>query len=166
MFRCERWDSLIRILLGWSRQRISDWKNSRVEHADDIPAVCFLYHLTFAGHHLLGLWEPYFLTALDMIDVHSRFKFSGTDPHERDPIPVRLVHIRLDLEYKRRKILLFHRIYTSLIRRPRKRRRSHIQKMLKKSLHPEIREGRTEEYRGQLPFAYQLLIERRSCSVL
>ena len=50
-----------------------------------------------------------FAVALHMINFHSRIELSGTDTHECNPVSVCFVHIRLDLKYKRGKILA-HRI--------------------------------------------------------
>jgi len=37
--------------------------------------------------------------------------------------------------------------------------------MFQKSFHTEVRQGRTEKYRSQFPFAYQFLVEIRTCSI-
>ena len=51
-------------------------------------------------HQLLRLGQTDFFTALHMPHVHAGFKLSGADPHKRDPVPMGLIHIGLDLEYK------------------------------------------------------------------
>ena len=101
-----------------------------------------------------------------MIHVHSGLKLPGTDPHKRDTVPVRLVHISLDLEYKGREILLLHGIHRTLVRYPRKGRRRHRKEMLQKGLHAEVCKSRAKEHRRQLSLTYLLLIKHSSCTVL
>ena len=100
MFRRKGRDAFIGKLLLRCGQRVSDRENARVKDADDISSVCFVYDLPLARHHLLGLGKTHILAALDMVHGHPRVELAGTDPHERDPVPVGFVHIRLDLKYK------------------------------------------------------------------
>ena len=93
-----------------------------------------------------------------MIDFHTRVKFTGADAHERDTVAVRPVHIRLNLEYKRREIFT-HRIDDAAVCLSRKRRGRHLQEMLQENLHTEVRQCGTKEYRGELALAHKLLIE-------
>ena len=100
MFRRKGRDPFICELFFRCCQSVSDRKDSRIKYSDDIASVSFVYDFSLARHHLLRLREPYVLTSLDMIYRHSRVKLTGTDPHERDPVPVGFIHICLDLKYK------------------------------------------------------------------
>ena len=93
-----------------------------------------------------------------MVNFHTRVKFTGADTHECDTVAVCPVHIRLNLEYKRREIFT-HRIDDAAVCLSRKRRSRHLQEMLQENLDTEVRQCGTEEYRGELSFADQLLIE-------
>ena len=94
--------------------------------ADDISAIGLVNHLALACHQLLRLGQTDFFAALHMPHVHAGFKLSGADPHKCDPVPVRLVHICLDLKDKRRKIRLLHRVDGAGVRHPWKRGCGHL----------------------------------------
>ena len=100
MFGCESGNTLITEILFRQAECIADRIEARVEHADDVPRVCLLEDLAVAGHQLLRLGQPLHTARLHVPDFHADFVAAGTDAHECDPVPVRLVHICLDLEYK------------------------------------------------------------------
>jgi hypothetical protein len=77
---------------------------------------------------------------------------------------VHLIHIRLDLEDKSGK-RFFHGIDPSRIRRPCKRRHSHLKEIVQEDLHAEIRQRRAEKYMAQFSVCNPLLIKLRACAV-
>ena len=99
-----------------------------------------------------------------MIYFHACVKFAGDNTHKRNPIAVILVHIRLNLEYKGRKILL-KRINHSLIRRSCKRCISHLKKMLQEGLHTKVCQRRTEKYRRQFTFGHEVKVKLRTRTI-
>ena len=100
-----------------------------------------------------------------MIYGHTGVKFTGTDAHKRDPVAMRLIHIRLDLKHKSGKVFFRHRIDLTVIGHTRERRCSHFQEMLQESLHSEVRQCRTEKHRGKLSLINERLIELCRCAV-
>ena len=77
---------------------------------------------------------------------------------------MRLIHIRLDLEYKRAEAL-FEGIYKLLTRNSRQGRGRHLKEMLKERLNAEIVERRAEEYGRKLSVAHSLEVEVKASSV-
>ena len=104
MLRRKRGYTLKLKLLTGTAQRVADGKDARVKHTDDIPCIGLLHDFAVLGHQLLGLGQADFLAALDMVDLHSCLKPAGADTHERNPVPVGLVHIGLDFKHKCREI--------------------------------------------------------------
>ena len=130
MFRSKGRNPLVSITLLTRRDRIPNGENTRIKNTNNIPAISFLDHLPLTCHHLLRLGETNFLPTLDVESVHPGVEFPGADPHESDTVPVRFIHIGLDLKDKGRKVLLCHRINIPFVRMSRKRRSRHLQKML------------------------------------
>ena len=95
MLRCESRNSFVCEFLRRIGESVSDGEDSRIKHTDDVSSVCLVDHLSLARHELLRLGETDLFAALNVIHIHSRIKFTGTDPHKRDPVPVRFVHIGL-----------------------------------------------------------------------
>ena len=159
MFWRKSRNSLVGELLFRSSERIADRKDTRVEYTDDIASAGFVYDLSLARHHLLRLRQPDVFASLHMVYTHSRVELSGTDTHKSDPVPVRLVHIRLNLEYKGGKILFFHRVDLTVIRHSRKGRSRHGKEVFQEGLYAEIGQRRPEKYRGELSLVHQFLVK-------
>ena len=103
------------------------------------------------------------LSALHMADFHVGIKLSGADTHKGNPVPVRLVHVRLDFKDKGGKII-FHRDQSV----PMSAFRGSgvvviFKKCCRKCLHAEVCQGGTEEYRRQI---CRLLTSSKSNSAL
>ena len=92
---------------------------------DDVSGIRLLDDLSALCHQLLGLGQTDLLPALDMVHFHSSLKPSGADPHERDPVPVGLVHVGLDLKYKGGKLFI-KRIHLAIQSLSGKRGGGHI----------------------------------------
>ena len=84
-----------------------------------------------------------------MKHLHIGLKTPGDDPHKRDPVAMRLIHIGLDLKYKGGKILS-KGIDRSMVRISCGRRVGHLQEMGKERLHAKIGKGGTEKHRRKL----------------
>ena len=125
MLRCERRDSLElkRLRRG---ECISDGKNTRIKHTDDVSRIRLVHDMTLLRHHLLRLRKlDLFIAALHVCHFHAGGKLARADAHKRNSVTVCLVHVCLNLEYKRREILT-KRINFSDIRLARQRRVSHL----------------------------------------
>ena len=158
MFRSKGGNSFILNLLSRQADSVPDREDSRVEKTDNTARISFLYYFTILRHHLLRLRQADLLILLYMHHFHTRFKLSGTDTHKSDPVPVRSVHIGLNLEDKARESFL-HRINDSCIRFPRERGCSHFQEMFQEDLHAKIGQSRAKEHRRQFSFVHQALIK-------
>jgi len=104
---------------------ISDGENTRIKDADDIACVSLVHNLPVLRHDLLRLGQTLLSAALHMVNLHAGGKLAGTDTDKRDTVPVCLVHICLDLEYKSRK-LLFHGINQTHVCLTGQRRSGHL----------------------------------------
>ena len=89
-----------------STQGVSDGENTRIKYTDDISCVCLFHDLTVLSHQLLRLGQTNLLAALDMVHLHTRFKFTRNDTHKCNTVSVGFIHISLDLKYKSREIFL------------------------------------------------------------
>ena len=99
-----------------------------------------------------------------MLHFHAGVKFAGTDAHEGDTVPVRLVHVGLNFEHEGGKIML-HRINQTTVRFSRQRRRGHGKEMLQENLHTEIGQSGSEKYGGQVAASDQIQVKFRACAV-
>ncbi len=93
-----------------------------------------------------------------MIDFHIAREFSGTDAQEGHAVAVRLVHVRLDLEYECREAFV-KRGDGFAVCDTRERGRRQFQKTLEERFHAEIRQCGAEENRGELTGLDRVLIE-------
>ena len=164
MLRCKRRDAFIGKLFAWHADRITDRENTRIKYTDDISCIRFIHNMAFLCHHLLRLGKTLFAVALYMVNFHAGIKFTGTDAHKSDTVTMCLVHICLDLKYKRREIF-FDRIDHSDICCSWKRRSGHFQEMFQEDLHTEVGQCRSEKYRRKFSLADQLLVKFCTCSV-
>ena len=125
MLRCEGRDPFICELLFRHTERIADGENTRIKYADDISGIGFRQDFAVICHDLLRLGKSHNSLALDMLDVHIRLKFAGTDSHKCDSVTVRFVHVRLNLEHERAEVMLY-RVNQSDVRAARQRHRRHL----------------------------------------
>ena len=137
MFRCECGNSFVPEIRLGKAECVADRIQTRVENTDNITRIGLAEDLPVAGHQLLRLGQSLDPSALDMPDIHSDVVFSGADPDKCDPVSVGFVHIGLDLEDKSGKIV-FYRIDLPLVRHAGRRRRRHLQEMLKEDLDAEV----------------------------
>ena len=72
-----------------------------------------------------------------MINLLGGIKFSGADAHEGNSVPVRLVHICLDLKHKRGKIVI-HGVNGPAVCVSCQGRGCHFEKVLKRSPHRNL----------------------------
>ena len=163
MFGSKCRDSFILNLHIRCAHRISDRENAGIEHTDDITRIGLADALPFLSHKLLGLGKTQFLLALDMINFLLGIEFARTYSHEGYPVTVGLIHIRLDLKYKCRKSACSRIDHISGCR-SRKRRRRHLEEILKEILHTEVVECRPEEYRCQFSLPDTLKVKSIRCS--
>ena len=103
MLRRERWDPLVGDLHFWRAYRVPDRKDARIEHADDVAGISLVHDLALLRHELLRLGKLDVLSLLHVIIFRAALEFARTDAHKGEPVAVRLVHVRLNFEYKRRK---------------------------------------------------------------
>ena len=87
-----------------------------------------------------------------MVILGVALEFTRADAHERQPVAVRLVHIRLNFEHKRRKIGA-EGIDKAAIGLAGERTRRHAQELLQKRFHTEVGERRAKEHRRKLTAA-------------
>ena len=131
---------------------------SRIKNTNDISCISFLNHLTLIRHHLLWLCKLDCLTTLNMIDLHTSSKLTRTDTHKCNTVTMILVHVCLNLKYKSGKI--FRKwIYHSNVCLTSHRRIRHLQKVLQKGLHTEVRQRRSEKHRRKLTLCNLLHIK-------
>ena len=140
MLRRKSRDSLKAEFVFCGGKCVSDGKNTRIKDSYDITGIGFLHHLTLIRHHLLRLGELNLLASLYMKHLHTGGEFAGTDTHKCNTVAMILIHVCLNLEYKRRKIFL-ERIHDTGVRHASCRSIGHLQKMLQKSLHTEVCQG-------------------------
>ena len=129
MFRRESRDAFILDPAPRHAHRISYRKYTRIKKSDNVSRIGLFHNLAVLGHHLLRLGQPDLFVVLHVQHFHARLKFAGTDTHKRDAVPVRLIHIGLNLEDKSGKSL-FYGIDHAHIRFSGQRGRGHRQEML------------------------------------
>ena len=108
MFRREGGNSLIGKLLSRRAHRVLRWKRYRIKDADDIARIGFLHDMPVLGHHLLRLGQTHLFVSLHI--GYTSMPASNLPEQIRmksDPVPVRPVHIGLNLKNKGGE-LLFH----------------------------------------------------------
>ena len=137
-------------LLPRNGDGIADGENARVKHADDVPGVGFVHDLPFGGHQLLGLGKAHFLIALNVEIFRVPLELAGADAHEGQTVPVRLVHIRLNLEDEGGEIRA-EGVDHAAVGGAREGRRRQLQERFQKRLDAEIGQRGAEEHRRQLP---------------
>ena len=93
------------------------------------------------------------LAPLHVVIFCVALEFARADAHERQPVAVRLVHVRLNLEDERRKIGA-ERVNLTAVCHTRQRARRHAQKLFQKRLHAEVCQRRAEEHRRKLAALY------------
>ena len=79
----------------------------------------------------------------------------GTDAQEGNPVPVSLIHVRLNFKYKGGESLR-NGIHRTPAGSPGKRRHRHPEKAFKERLDAEVIQGGTEENRGKPSCAHLL----------
>ena len=147
MLRREGRDALkLKLLIGQA-QGISDGKNARIKHTNDIACICLLDDLSVLRHHLLRLGQADFLAALHMVYFHAGLELAGYNTHKRNTVTVRLVHVRLNLKDESRKIIV-KRAYLTGDGLSRQRGSGHLQEMLQEGLYTKVGQCGTEKYRG------------------
>ena len=137
-------------LLPRNGDGIADGENARVKHADDVPGVGFVHDFPFGGHQLLGLRKTHFLIALDVEIFRVPLEFAGADAHEGQTVPVRLVHVRLNLEDEGGEIRA-EGVDHAAVGGAGEGRRRQLQERFQKRLNAEIGQRGAEEHRRQLP---------------
>ena len=133
--------------LARGAEGVADRENAGVEHAHDIPGEGLLNDLPLSGHELLGPGEAQLLAALDVVDLPVCVEAAGYHPHKGDPVPVGLVHIRLNFKDEGGEIIV-HGVDHLPAGRPGQGGRGHAEKALQKGFHAEIGEGAAEEHGG------------------
>ena len=133
--------------------RVADGEDARVEHTDDVARIRLVNDFAALRHHLLRLRKLDLATALHMGDLHAFFKLAAANAHECNAVAVRLVHVRLNFEDERRKILA-ERVNHTLRGLARQRGGRHTQKALEERLHAEICQSGAEEHGGELAMTY------------
>ena len=98
-------------LLSLLANGVADREDARIEYTDNIACVGLVNNLTLGCHHLLRLRETEGLVALHMVVILATLKLTRANTHKCNTVTVCLVHIRLDLEYEGREILV-KRIYS------------------------------------------------------
>ena len=140
-------------------ERVADGENARIKDADDIARVGLLDDLPLIRHHLRRLIQAELPPALDVGALNARLILAGADAHEGDPVAMRLVHVRLDLEDEGREEIVLHRIHHAGLRGPGQRGVSHLQEVLQEGLDAEVRQCGTEEHRSQISAGHPLHVQ-------
>ena len=100
-------------------------KKYRIKHTDDVSRIRLVHDMTLLRHHLLRLRKlDLFIAALHMCHFHAGGKLARADAHKRNSVTVCLVHVCLNLEYKRRNPHQTDQLLD--IRLARQRRVSHL----------------------------------------
>ena len=93
-----------------------------------------------------------------MIDRHPLFELAAHNAQERQPVPVRRVHVGLNLKNEAAEVGRGG-LHQTDIRLPGQGRGRDRQKRLQKRLHAEIAHSRTKEQRGQLAGQHRSLVK-------
>ena len=96
--------------------------------------------------------------------LHTLFKGTGDNPHKGEPVPVRRVHIRLDLEDKTGEIRFF-RTDQSGVALPGQGRRREGQEPVQKRFHAEVGHCGAEEHGRQFTRPDLFQVEGVSCLI-
>ena len=142
---------------------IADGEYARVKDTDNIARVGFVYDRTILCHQLLRCGERHLLAGLNVQNVLTALKLAGANTHERNTVTVRLVHIRLNLEHKRRKMRV-ERGDNADVGGACGRRRRHLQELFQERLNAEVSQRGTEEHRRQLALVHSLEIKLIACT--
>jgi hypothetical protein len=130
-------------------QRVPWPQRAGVDQADHVTGIGRLHGLPVLAEHRLRVLGRERAAGRGVRQHHPARELPGTHPHERHPIPVRRVHVRLYLEHQpgeRR----FDRPRVTLHRgsRPRGgRQRAH---RVEQAAHAEVRQRRAEQHRRRL----------------
>ena len=143
--------------------RVADCKHARVKNTDDVARVGLVYDRTVLRHQLLRRGEHHLFARAHVQHLFTAHKLARADAHERDAVAVRLVHVRLDLEHKRREMVV-ERVDHADIRRARGRRRGHLQKLLEEGFHAEVGQRRAKEHRRQLARVHSRKVKFVACA--
>ena len=81
-------------------QCVANGKNTWVKNANDIACISLVDNFTLLGHQLLRLGKLDLFPPLHMVNLHALLKFTGADAHKSNAVPVRLVHVGLNLKDK------------------------------------------------------------------
>ena len=103
-------------------------------------SISLFHDLTLCGHQLLGLGKAHFFAALHMVILRISLELTGADAHKCQPIPVGLIHIRLDLEDEGGEIGA-ESVHQAAIRSPGQRGRGQLQEVLQERFNAEVGQG-------------------------
>ena len=130
---------------------------SKVVDADHVSGATALHDRPLLRHERGGVREPDLLAGPHVEDLHAAFEPPRADAEKRQAISVRLVHVRLDLEYEcaeRRR-----RRDGALVAHPSARRGHQLAEGLEEGLEAEIVHRAAEEHRRQIARQEALLVE-------
>ena len=103
-------------------------------------------------HQLLRLRKAHLLAALNVVVFGVPLEFAGADPHECQTVPMRLVHVGLDLKDEGGEIGV-EGVHSSLVGNPGQGRGSQLQEGFQEGLDAEVGQRGAEEHRGELTSA-------------
>ncbi len=96
-----------------------------------------------------------------MINGHVALELPGTDPQERDPVPVPGVHVRLDLEDEAGELVVVHRNHDA-VAHPGARWLGVLQEPVEQELNAEVVARAAEEHRREPAGQHLPLVERHA----
>ena len=139
-------------------QRVAQREDARVEQADDVAGVGVFHGLALVGHELLRLLELDRLVGAAVPDGHALGEHARADAHERQPVAVGGVHVRLNLEDEAGEVRVgrLHGAHIALVRGGRG---GVFEEAGEERLHAEVGDGRAEEHRRERARAHLLEVE-------
>jgi hypothetical protein len=135
-FRLEVRDSLEAEPLTGT-EGVPDREQAGVDEPDDVAGEGFLDGLAVGGEEAVRPGQPHGAVQAGMMDQHVLLEPARADPHERQPVAVVRVHVRLNLEDEPRELLPVGRDEAAAAP-PRPRRRRECRERPEERLHAEI----------------------------
>ena len=103
--------------------RVADGEDAGIEQADDISRIRFLHDRAFLRHELLRLRQRQRPARLLVPHGHPPREFAGTNPHERQTVAVRRIHVSLNFKHERAEAFILRPDQPLLGQSGRRRRR-------------------------------------------
>src|SRR5690606_21844770 len=141
-------------------EAVADVDGAVIVEADDVARVCLGRALPVGRHERDRVADPDLPAEARVIEAHAGPIRAAADAHERDPVAVRRIHVRLDLEYEAGQSRLV-RAHDARRGGARLRRRRVADERVEQLLHAEVVDRRAEEDGRLLAREIARVIERR-----